>query len=77
MKDIEKIKNKISGIWNHTELEMADLSKTGLRKESSAISNIVNDVLADLEDLKSCSLCEYDVCESCSEEMETEYFSDE
>ena len=72
MKDIDKIRNKISRIWNHTELEMADLSRTGLQKELSAISNIVNDVMRDLDKITTCSMCSKQVCGKCINDMANE-----
>ena len=49
--EVNKIQNKISNIWNYTELEMGDFSTVGLKKHLNAISEIVNDVLFDLESL--------------------------
>jgi len=69
MKDIEKIRNKISSIWNHTELEMSDLSKIGLQKELSAISYIVNSVMNDLDKITTCNVCSKDICSSCLDDM--------
>ena len=72
MKDIERIRNKISRIWNHTELEMSDLSRTGLQKELSAISKIVNNVMGDLDNITTCSMCSKQVCVSCINNMANE-----
>ena len=69
MKDIEKIRNKISSIWNHTELEMSDLSRIGLQKELSAISRIVNSVMSDLDKITTCNVCSNDICVSCLDDM--------
>jgi len=67
MKDLQKIKNKVTSIWSYTELETGDFSRSGLQKHINEISNIVNDVLGDLEELQNCSLCSYEVCDSCSD----------
>lgn len=66
---LEKLRYKISNIWNHTELEMDDLSRTGLKKELSAISNIVNDLMDDLDKISTCNICSKDVCVSCLDNM--------
>ena len=72
MKDIERIRYKISRIWNHTELEMSDLSRTGLQKELSAISKIVNNVMGDLDKITTCSMCSKQVFLSCINNMANE-----
>ena len=69
MKDLEKLRNKISNIWNHTELEIDDLSRIGLKKELSAISNIVNDLMDDLDKITTCNVCSTDICVSCLDDM--------
>tara|TARA_R100001460_G_scaffold30415_3_gene60067 strand:+ start:961 stop:1188 length:228 start_codon:yes stop_codon:yes gene_type:complete len=69
MKDLDKLRNKISNIWNHTELEMDDLSRIGLKKELSAISNIVNDLMNDLDKISTCHICSKDICVSCLDDM--------
>ena len=72
MKDIDKLRDKISRIWNHTELEMSDLSRTGLQKEISAISKIVDSIMDDLESITTCHLCSKQVCTSCLNDMAKE-----
>tara|TARA_R100000995_G_scaffold80933_1_gene53268 strand:- start:36 stop:332 length:297 start_codon:yes stop_codon:yes gene_type:complete len=70
--DLQDIQNKITNIWSYTELEISDFSTSGLRKHLSAISDIVNDVLYDLEEFKACSMCHSEVCEECLEDMAQE-----
>ena len=72
MKDIDKLIDKISRIWNHTELEMSDLSRTGLQKEISAISKIVDSIMDDLDSITTCHLCSKQVCTSCLNDMAKE-----
>lgn len=72
MKDIDKLRDKISRIWNHTELEMSDLSRTGLQKEISAISKIVDSIMDDLDSITTCHLCSKQVCTSCLNDMAKE-----
>tara|TARA_R100000234_G_scaffold116925_1_gene94625 strand:- start:7836 stop:8057 length:222 start_codon:yes stop_codon:yes gene_type:complete len=69
MKDIERIRDKVSMIWNHTELEMSDLSKIGLQKELSSISYIVNSIMNDLDKITTCHVCSKDICSSCLDDM--------
>ena len=66
---LEKLRYKISNIWNHTELEMDDLSRIGLKKELSAISNIVNDLMDDIDKISTCHVCSKDICSSCLDDM--------
>ena len=70
MKDLKNIRNKVTSIWSYTELEMGDFSKVGLQKHINKISSIVNEVLDDLDQLKLCTVCDYDVCNDCSDDME-------
>ena len=69
MKDLKKIKDKIQNIWNYTELEMEDFSNQGLKKHLKAISYIVNDVLEDLDQLNTCSTCNYEMCDNCLSDL--------
>jgi len=69
MNDLDKIKNKIQNIWNYTELEMEDFSSQGLRKHLSSISSIVNDILKDLEEVNTCSTCNYEMCDKCLDDL--------
>ena len=68
---VNKIQKKLSGIWSYTELEMDDFSTVGLKKHLEAISEIVNDVLFELEELKICHICGTDgyICEPCLKDM--------
>ena len=70
MKDLQTIKNKIGSIWNYTELEMSDFSKIGLQKHINEISNIVNDVLGDLEEVNTCTVCQSNIYGTCLSDME-------
>ena len=70
MKNLQTIKNKIGSIWNYTELEMSDFSKIGLQKHINEISNIVNDVLDDLEEINTCTVCQNNICGTCLDDME-------
>jgi hypothetical protein len=69
MNDLDKIKNKIQNIWNYTELEMEDFSSQGLKKHLASISDIVNDVLKDLEEVSTCSTCNYEMCNECADDL--------
>tara|TARA_Y100000592_G_scaffold29172_1_gene46536 strand:- start:262 stop:528 length:267 start_codon:yes stop_codon:yes gene_type:complete len=71
--NIQNIQNKVTNIWNYTELEMSDFSSSGLRKHLSKISDIVNDVLSDLQELNTCTVCQTDVCEDCLDDMAQEF----
>tara|TARA_R100000329_G_C7611123_1_gene216873 strand:- start:904 stop:1134 length:231 start_codon:yes stop_codon:yes gene_type:complete len=73
MKDLKNLQKKITSIWDYTELELSDFSASGLRKQLSSISNIVNDVLNDLDQYKSCSLCEHSICNDCLDDMAQEF----
>lgn len=70
---LTKIKNKITSIWNHTEMEMDDLSRAGIRKHIMKISDIVNELIADIEELKTCTVCDYEVCDTCMDGMNEQY----
>jgi len=70
--EVNTIQNKISNIWNYTELEMSDFSTVGLKKHLDAISEIVNDVLFDLESLNTCTVCQTVVCDTCLDDMARE-----
>ena len=69
---LTNIKNKVTSIWNYTEMETSDYSKVGLKKHIEKISEIVDDVIGDIEELKSCSLCNYELCDSCVDDMASE-----
>ena len=70
--EINKIQKKLSDVWSYTELEMSDFSTVGLKKHLAKISEIVNDVLYDLEELNTCSVCKFDVCDTCLDDMAEE-----
>ncbi len=70
---LTNIKNKVTSIWSYTEMEMSDYSKAGLKKHIEKISEIVDDVIRDIEELKSCTICSYEVCDECGDEMAKQY----
>ena len=35
--------------------------------------NSVDDVIRDIEELKSCTICSYEVCDECGDEMAKQY----
>jgi|TARA_R100001530_G_scaffold117862_2_gene85028 hypothetical protein len=72
MKQITEIQNKLTDVWSYTELEMSDFSTVGLKKHLSAISEIVNDVLFDLDKLNTCTVCQTEVCDTCLDDMAKE-----
>ena len=47
--ELRLIRSKISAIWNHTELEIEDLSRDCLKDDMKKISNIVNDLILDVD----------------------------
>ena len=51
---------------------MSDFSTVGLRSHLSKISDIVNDVLCDLEELNTCTVCQTEVCDNCLYDMAKE-----
>jgi hypothetical protein len=72
MKQVTTIQNKLTDIWSYTELEMSDFSTIGLKKHLAKISEIVNDVICDLEDLNNCTVCRTEVCDTCLDDMAKE-----
>jgi|TARA_R100000654_G_scaffold59762_3_gene86527 hypothetical protein len=72
MKQVTTIQNKLTDIWSYTELEMSDFSTVGLKKHLAKISEIVNDVICDLEDLNNCTVCRTEVCDTCLDDMAKE-----
>lgn len=82
MKETEMLKdlrNKISNIWQHTEMEVDDLSRSGLKKQLVAVSRDINDLVVEISTrIKSssdyiCPYCqsdEFSACEPCLEDME-------
>tara|TARA_X000001388_G_scaffold14953_1_gene8826 strand:- start:1751 stop:2011 length:261 start_codon:yes stop_codon:yes gene_type:complete len=79
LKDIQRIQNKVENIWNYTEMDLDDFSSVGLRKFLESISDIVNDVTTDLEEIKKktsvklCSICDSQACEDCLDDMEKQF----
>lgn len=71
--DLNKIKNMVYSIYNNTEVDIDDLSHLGLKKNIKAISDKVEYILKEIEDLNSCSICNYEVCDTCVEGMEQQY----
>ena len=69
MRQIEKIQNKIEGIWHYTELELYDYSTIGLKKQVDMISSIVNDILDDIQNINTCTVCQTEVCDTCLDDM--------
>ena len=69
MKQVTTIQNKLTDIWSYTELEMSDFSTVGLKKHLAKISEIVNDVICDLEELNNCTVCRTEVCDTCLDDM--------
>ena len=72
MKQVTRIQNKLTDIWSYTELEMSDFSTVGLKKHLAKISEIVNDVICDLEELNNCTVCRTEVCDTCLDDMAKE-----
>ena len=70
MKDLKKIRDKVTSIWSYTELEIGDFSKSGLHKHLREISSIVDEILTDMDQLNTCSVCNYEICDKCIKEME-------
>ena len=69
MRQLERIQDKVEGIWSYTELELSDYSAIRLQKHLSIISEIVNDVLDDIENLNTCTVCQTEVCDTCLDDM--------
>ena len=70
--EINKIQKRLSDVWSYTEMDMSDFSTTGLKKHLAKISEIVNDVLYDLEELNTCTVCQTNVCNTCLDDMAKE-----
>ncbi len=70
MEDLKKIRDKVTSIWSYTELEIGDFSKSGLHKHLKEISSVVNEILTDMDQLNTCSVCNYEICDKCIKEME-------
>ena len=64
-----KLRNGLTSIWGHTEMELAPLTKSELLDKMAEISKIVNDLVSlDLEG--ECTHCgDVYICETCMDEM--------
>ena len=67
---LSKINAMVYSIYNNTEMDIDDLSKLGLKKNIKAISNKVETILKEISNLKSCTICNYEICDKCIKEME-------
>tara|TARA_R100000742_G_C4178860_1_gene14664 strand:- start:273 stop:503 length:231 start_codon:yes stop_codon:yes gene_type:complete len=67
---LSKINAMVYSIYNNTEMDIDDLSKLGLKKNIKTISKKVEAILKEIQNLKSCTVCNYDVCGDCLDEME-------
>ena len=83
---LKTMRHQLTSIWNHTELEMGDISKyeiiTELSKASSVVSNLLGVMDKEMDRLiqrdaqvikKVCSHCESEkitICEPCLEKMD-------
>jgi hypothetical protein len=81
-KKLKTIENKLHNIWMYTEGELSDYSNSGLIKHLESISDIVNDILEDLNSInkgakKQCGYCndEQYICEKCMNSMEKEFYA--
>tara|TARA_R100001086_G_C11691034_1_gene218540 strand:- start:26 stop:250 length:225 start_codon:yes stop_codon:yes gene_type:complete len=70
---LSKIKNMVYSIYNNTEVDIDELSHLGLKKNIKSISDKVEYILKEIENLKTCSICSYEVCDTCVEGMEQQY----
>ncbi|MDP7608505.1 MAG: hypothetical protein QF814_02105 [Candidatus Marinimicrobia bacterium] len=82
---LKDMRHQLTSIWNHTELEMDDVSRfeiiAELSKASSVVSNLLGVMDKELDRLierdaqvikKVCSHCQSEkitICESCLDEM--------
>lgn len=83
---LKTMRHQLTSVWNHTELEMDDISKyeiiTELSKASSVVSNLLGVMDQEMDRLiqrdaqvikKVCSHCESEkitICEPCLEKMD-------
>lgn len=70
---LRKINAMVYSIYNNTEMDIDDLSKLGLKKNIKAISDKVEIILKEIQNLKSCTICSYEVCDECDDEMAKQY----
>ncbi len=70
---LSKLNAMIYSIYNNTEMDIDDLSKLGLKKNIKAISSKVESILKEIQNLKSCTICSYEVCDECVDEMAEQY----
>ena len=70
---LSKLNAMIYSIYNNTEMDIDDLSKLGLKKNIKAISRKVEAILEEIQNLKSCTVCSYEVCDACMNGMNEQY----
>ena len=71
--NLRKINAMVYSIYNNTEMDIDDLSKLGLKKNIKAISDKVEIILKEIQNLKFCSICSYEVCDKCDDEISKQY----
>ena len=71
--NLRKINAMIYSIYNNTEMDIDDLSKLGLKKNIKAISDKVEIILEEIQNLNSCSICNYEICDTCMDGMEKQF----
>jgi hypothetical protein len=54
------------------QLELQKYGKC-YKKHIDKISDIVNELIGDIEELKTCSVCSFEVCDTCVDGMEQQY----
>ena len=73
MEELNTLQKQLIKIWHYTELDLDDFSTVGLKKHLSSISHIVNDLLDDLDNYKTCSICTHHICTECLDDMAEEF----
>ena len=71
--NLRKINAMVYSIYNNTEIDIDDLSKLGLKKNIKAISDKVEIILEEIQNLNSCSICNYEICDTCMNGMEKQF----
>ena len=71
--NLRKINAMVYSIYNNTEIDIDDLSKLGLKKNIKAISDKVEIILEEIQNLNSCSICDYEICDTCMNGMEKQF----
>ena len=71
--NLRKINAMVYSIYNNTEIDIDDLSKLGLKKNIKAISDKVEIILEEIQNLNSCSICDYEICDTCMDGMEKQF----